>query len=320
LIVKLHGDYRLEPKNTNAQTAELETELARQVRVLLQDRGLIFMGYGGNDAGVVRVLDALPLAPAALPLGVYWLSPAKPNTAIADWLERRDAIWVKSDDFDEMMVLVKDRFTVPHPDEKRFERVFRNYMETYVSLSGRIASLPDTAAEAPALKAAASRIDESFTGWWAVELAARRVKEEDPEQADRIYRKGLKRFPNSPELLGNYVGFLLAAGRRDEGLPLLDRILGMLGLTGRTDLPAECWFYALAHRPAEQRREALANLKRVLVGGGRSRDWDLSRNIERARQDGHPDVEWLEKLAQVINGKADISVLDEWDKWRETEV
>jgi hypothetical protein len=84
-----------------------------------------------------------------------------------------------------------------------------------------------------------------------------------------------------------------------------------------TGLLAECWFYALAHRPAERQLDALANLKRVLMEGARSPGWDLSQNIERARQDGHPDVEWLEKLAKVIAEGADISILDGWEKWRD---
>lgn len=36
----------------------------------------------------------------------------------------------------------------------------------------------------------------------------------------------------------------------------------------------------------------------------------------RAGQDGHPDAERLEKLADVINEKADISVLDDWEEWQ----
>ena len=240
------------------------------------------------------------------------------------------------------------------------------------------------------MKEAAKRVEESFPDWWAVELAARRVREKEPEQAERIYRKGLKRFPKSAQLLGNYAvfladvrkrykragelyrraidadpqhannlcnyavflqevpkdyeqaeemyhramkvepnnanflgnyaGFLLFKGRRKEGLPLLAKVLGLRDLEEHPGLAAECWFYAFAHRPAGpayQRLEALRILKRVLVAGDRSPWWDFSQNIERARQEGHPDVEWLEKLAAVINGEADISILDGWEKWRD---
>jgi len=385
LVVKLHGDHRLSPHSTAEETARLAVAIENQVRSLLHDRGLIFIGYGGRDEGILRMLDALPTN--ALPLGVYWVSAKEPRTTIAGWLEKREAVWVEKQDFDELMLLVKDACALPHPDEKRLEKVFRGYMETYASLSGRIASLPDTAPEAPALKAAARRIDESITDWWSVELAARRVKESDPAEAERIYEEGLERFPSSSGLLGwyaiflknvrkdydraeelykraidadphdaadlgnyavfldkarkdyeraeemyrraidaepqrantlgNYAGFLLSRGRREEGLALLERAIEMPEMAERADLPAECWFYAFAHRPPEQQPDALGNLKRVVVAGGRSRWWDFSQNIERARQDGHPDVEWLESLVKVIAEGADISILDGWDKWRD---
>jgi Tfp pilus assembly protein PilF len=459
LVVKLHGDHRLSPQNTTGETAKLKRGIERQVRALLHDRGLIFMGYGGNDRGILRMLKALPRE-EALPLGVYWVSAGQPPRRFARWLESRGAFWVQIEDFDELMVLIKDVCDLPHPDRRRFEKVFDRYAETYQKISGRIESIPDTRPEAPTLKKAAKRVEESFPDWWAVELAASRVGKTNPKEAERVYEEGLERFPNSANLvgnyavfledvrkdhdkaeemyrraleadpnhannlgnyafflenvrkdydkaeetyrraleadpnhanhlgnyavflenvrkdyyeaeemyrralqadpnhannlnnyaafledvpndydkaeemyrralktepnggsiLGNYAGFLLARGRQDEGLPLLERVLGMADLTERADLAPECWFYAFAHRPAEERPDALANLKRFLVAGGRSRNWDLSRNVERARQDGHPDVEWLEKVAQVINEKADISILDEWDKWREIQV
>lgn len=40
------------------------------------------------------------------------------------------------------------------------------------------------------------------------------------------------------------------------------------------------------------------------------------RQYMRVGQYGHPDAERLEKLADVINEKADISVLDDWEEWQ----
>jgi hypothetical protein len=78
----------------------------------------------------------------------------------------------------------------------------------------------------------------------------------------------------------------------------------------------ECWFYALAHRAPEQRGEALAQLKRLIVNeGARSPGWDLSANVARARSDGHPDVAWLALLADVISEKAEPAILDAWPAW-----
>ena len=112
-----------------------------------------------------------------------------------------------------------------------------------------------------------------------------------------------------------YAGFALAHGKKDKGLHLLERAI--LLLPDPEEVAVEIWFYAFAHWPSEKRKEALANLKKILLEGDRSPNWDFSGNIEQARKDKHPDIQWVEKLAAVINEEEDISVLDEWDAWKE---
>jgi tetratricopeptide (TPR) repeat protein len=349
LVIKLHGDYRLSPHNTARETQELKEDIEKQVRSVLHDRGLVFIGYGGNDQGIKKMLEVLPSE--ALPLGVYWTSGREPMNIMRSWLESRDAVWVEKGDFDELMLLVRDVFNLPHPTPMRFDEVFEKYKNTYDTLSRRIVSLTATAPDAAALKEAVRRTDESFPDWWAVEVAASRLKESDPDQADVIYRKGLQQFPQSAPLLsnyakfltdirkdhdraeehyrraltadpndatilGNYAGFLLARGRTQEGLATLERVLGLETVSVTDPLAAEGWFYAFVHRPSSGRREALERLKRALEAGARSPAWNLSANIAKAREEGHPDVTWLEKLATVISEGADIGILEAWDEWK----
>ncbi len=125
IVVKLHGDHRLSPQSTARETAALKEEVEKQVRALLHDRGLIFVGYGGNDQGIKKMLEGLP--PEALPWGVYWVGRKEPQGTIRPWLEVRDAVWVKNDDFDEFMFEVKDTFKLPDPDPSRIEGAFQNY-------------------------------------------------------------------------------------------------------------------------------------------------------------------------------------------------
>ncbi len=206
LVVKLHGDNRLTPQNTSEETERLQAGIEKQVRPLLGDRGIVFIGYGGNDLGIARMLEKL--SPEALPLGVYWVSGREPDCKVREWLESRDAIWVEKGDFDEFMLLVRDAFDLPHPERKRFEDVFERYTSTYKELSGRITALPDAAPDAPALKEAVKRTDQSFPNWRAVSLEAMRLEKDDPDQADAIFRHGLGQFPSSAQLLGDYAVFL----------------------------------------------------------------------------------------------------------------
>jgi hypothetical protein len=57
LVVKLHGDARLSPKNTKLETGELDQAVQRVLTGLLAETGLVFIGYGGNDKSIVAMLE-----------------------------------------------------------------------------------------------------------------------------------------------------------------------------------------------------------------------------------------------------------------------
>ena len=222
LIVKLHGDHRLSPQNTAVETQTLKNEIEAHVRTLLHDRGLIFLGYGGNDEGIKAMFEALP--PEALPLGVFWVAAAEPAGILRPWLEARNAVWVEKRDFDECMLVLRDEFQIQHPERKRFDQVFEKYTETYKVLSARIESLPDASPEVSALKQVVKRTDQSFRDWHAVSFEAGRFEQSDPDRAEAIFKKGLEQFPQSGDLLADFADFLQAVRRDLKGaLALYER-------------------------------------------------------------------------------------------------
>jgi len=164
------------------------------------------MGYGGNDEGIATMLEALPVE--ALPLGAFWTGRREPQRRLRAWLEKRDAVWIEMGSFDELMLLIRDVFDLPHPEPRRFEEVFEKYKATYEERSGCIAALPDAAPDALALKEAVKRADKSFRNWNAVAVAASRLEKTDPDLSERIYQDGLIQFPGSAPLLGRYARFL----------------------------------------------------------------------------------------------------------------
>lgn len=284
LVVKLHGDHRLSPQNTSPETAKLKGEIEKRIRTLLHDRALVFLGYGGNDQGIKEMLEGLP--PEALPLGVYWLSRREPECVLREWLESRDAVWVETGDFDQAMLLIRDTFGLPHPERIRFDNVFQNYSESYLFLAN--------------IRKDYDRAEEHYP----------RALEADPKDARHIGTD-----PKHANHLGNYAGFLLSRGRYEKGLAVLDRALAAEGFSEHPTLPTECWFYALVHRPLEKQTEALKELKAILSAGGRSPGWDLGPHLAQAKARGRADLPWLEKLAAVISGGADIATLDGWAEW-----
>ncbi len=420
LVVKLHGDHRLAPLNTMRPVGELTADVEKRVRGAIRDRGLIFIGYRGNDESLARMLGQL--TEEALPLGVFWVSDDEPTGLILSWLESRQAIWVRPGDFDQTMLLLRNVFTLPHPDSKRFEHVFGQYAERYQNLSQKIGAMEADAPGADALKQAVRDTDNTFPDWWAVELEAERLKHTEPGKADTVYAKGIEQFPNCAPLMGSYAtflrdfrkdnvraedfyqkaitvdpnnidllqnygfflarvrkdfdraeecyakalavepqnarlmatmasflakmkrdakraedlyrkavaadetdpylkasyaGFLLAQGRDEEGMELLSAVLPKSASDETPNLALETWFYLLAHGPAESRSKTLSDLKRALKSGRRRPGLVLLPNVAKARQAGHPDSTWLEKLAAVINEEASLTVLDDWPVWKQ---
>ena len=449
LVVKIHGDHRLSPRNTQTETATLKQGISEGIHDLLHDRGVIFIGYGGYDSGIAEVLNSLPRQ--ALPLGVWWVNPAKPTGVLASWLSARNAIWVETRGFDELMLLFRDQFGIEPPNSAKFDRVFEEYLKTYRDLSGRVERIPDSDPEATSLKHAAQRAERADVGdassWSSVWLQASRLAESNPVAAEKLYRDGMKQFPDAQMIAFDLANFLLDDSRPNEAievtesalqamprnayllalrgqaqmrLGMLDKSLGsfekaleiepkeiqirstygmtlvsagrvedaeseaerclqdlgdqgtmnvgvLLDRLGRYETANELHRRALVkdpenpnihgnlalnlialHRLDEARAEierslecadarkspvvvevlfyrfvldpedndALARLAQMLDEGGRSFGWDFSIVVKYGKTIDHPDVIWLESLADVINGSEPLESLEPWERWR----
>ena len=50
---------------------------------------------------------------------------------------------------------------------------------------------------------------------------------QEMDQTEAFYKQAIEADPNHASILGNYAGFLLAQGKTEEGLPLLQRALDL---------------------------------------------------------------------------------------------
>ena len=280
LIVKVHGDHQLSPLNTNEEIAKLKDNMNLAIRSLLHDRGLLFFGYRGNDEGILRTLQSLP--GDALPRGVFWVNRSEPQGEFRTWLERKGGIWVEFEDFDRMMLLLRDAFGFEHPSEDRISRVFDNYHATYRQLSGAIEVTQSITPEDIALKAAARRGDEALPDAWAFVRQAEQLKRSLPSDANAVFKEGLDKFPVHSGLLGSYANFL-AVQRRDfdqaetfhlraiDADPTHANVLGnyanFLAVQRRDFIQAET-FYLRAIEADSNRATTLGNYAGFLLGRG----------------------------------------------------
>jgi len=97
---------------------------------------------------------------------------------------------------------------------------------------------------------------------------------------------------------------------------LLDQVLYSPNfLEKNPSLATECCFYSIIYGPSEKYFEYIQSLKIALSKGGRSKGWNMRFHIDYAKRIMHPDCQWIEKLAQVINGEMSIKGLAGWERW-----
>ena len=218
IVVKLHGDALLSPKNLGNETRQLAPAVRSALEKQLAQRGIIFAGYGGNDESIASFFETY-LEGKETP-GLFWVNDRLPESRFGEWFQSRpDAIWVPHLRFDELMVLVREAFDLAHPDAKRFEKLMARYRDTFAELTQEVDRRPDEEHATPASASLRSAVEQArldFDSWWAVELEAQKYRSTDSDRADKIYREGIARFSSSPDLIGNYALFLDKQGRTDE--------------------------------------------------------------------------------------------------------
>ena len=72
-ICKLHGDFRYDTlKNTEQELQNLEETLCEYWKRSMMNRGLVVIGYSGNDNSIMSVLEENMENPGFLSKGLYW--------------------------------------------------------------------------------------------------------------------------------------------------------------------------------------------------------------------------------------------------------
>jgi len=71
----------------------------------------------------------------------------------------------------------------------------------------------------------------------------------------------------------------------------------------RSSIYLECLFYRYAHFFDNKKlmKKDLQEIQSLLKEGIRSKGWDFSENIKRAKLDGHPNPELLDSLSKQIS-------------------
>ena len=134
----------------------------------------------------------------------------------------------------------------------------------------------------------------------------------DHKAAKEYYRRALEVEPDDANTLGNYAKLLFIQGRPDEGAEMLRKAFARE--PEEAALNCALYFYAYAYAWTEW-PDALAKLKVLLLKGERSKGWKLGENARAAREQGHPEPEFVEALAKVVSDEESIETLEQFPVW-----
>ena len=230
-VIKVHHDLFFSPQNTEDETKYIDEKLERSLQTIFQSYIPIVIGYGGNDGGFMDVLKRV-LDPD---MGIYWCFTGKehPKGKIEELVVDKQGCFIPIADFDELMVLLGEKIGIGFL-EKRIEQIadervkryrkqmqevynkikdgsdlsdaldnilknFESYLLPYKELNDR-SDLLD------ALDNILKRGNLEEPNWLTYGIQAK--KETDPEKIESIYKEGLEKCPDSPELMNNYAVFL----------------------------------------------------------------------------------------------------------------
>ncbi len=206
-IIKLHGDAQLAPLNTGSEIKVLPDALVEPVKSLLAEAMLVFIGYGGADPSIHKLMEGLTRRPTG---GVWWVNPSPPaDQGFIDWMGHNECFHVKHLDFDEFMVLLAARFDdinlemVDHfiDDRRKFEDDYKALFEKVTATS---AQDPDADRKMAALTKLTGRTESA----WGTSMQAWSLRKTDPEKADKLFVQAAEAAPDDARILGNYALFV----------------------------------------------------------------------------------------------------------------
>ncbi len=207
IIMKLHRDLLLEPKNTEEETKMLAEQWKKALKPVLSSSHLIVLGYGGNDGSLMDYLQSNRDKESSSQKKIYWClreGEELPPKAKELLDPSKDRI-VRIENFDDFMYLLYDRLgyeelkdldtiaTTP-PPHKLLETLHNNVVQLHKEMQ-RVFEHNRS-----------KNFEKLLPKVYEILIAAK--EEESIERRDEIYQEGLKKYKDHPVLLGEYAFFL----------------------------------------------------------------------------------------------------------------
>lgn len=214
LVAKIHRDLYLNPINDAAGVSTMEQSWKNALKKLFQYFTPIVVGYGGNDGSLMDMLMGLePDDISGRMIWCYRENSPPPQKALSV-LKKHRGLLVKIAGFDEFMLQLADKLVDGFDVAAIAERTARLGQERADIYREQAIKLSESSSRgSPAEKRAGEVLTQSVLSsntWWSWETKAK--SEADIEKRRNIYMEGIKHFPSSSELHGNFANFLKSIG------------------------------------------------------------------------------------------------------------
>lgn len=212
LIAKIHRDILLAPISDSRSTANLQKSWETSLTNLFKFYTPIVIGYGGNDGTLIEFLKKKKV----IEKGIFWCyreADGEPAKNIRDLVQDVDGYLIPIIGFDELMLQLNNKLKYPLQDQNILEIAKKketHYKTQVEEISKRLGKYEKDSE----IKQSFKNIIKKEKRAWGLVLQAE--SENSPTRKERIYKNGLKKFPNSPELNASYANFLYSIKKNYE--------------------------------------------------------------------------------------------------------
>ncbi|WP_047302163.1 tetratricopeptide repeat protein, partial [Pseudomonas fluorescens] len=210
LVAKIHRDLYLHPINDPAGVSTMEQGWKIALKKLFQYFTPVVVGYGGNDGSLMNMLMGLDRGDIAGRMIWCYREGSPPPEKALSVLEKHKGVLVKIPGFDQFMLQLAAKLVSDFDVAAIAERTAKLGQERAVRYRDQAEKLSESSVGGSLVEqrtgAILTQSVRSGQSWWAWDIQAR--AEPDLEKRKSIYLEGIKQFPNSPEIIGNYALFL----------------------------------------------------------------------------------------------------------------
>jgi len=197
LIIKIHRDLLLEPKNDEDQINQLNKNWKKPLDNIFSNHIPVIIGYGGNDGSLMNYLKEMQR-----PSNIFWCGKEnEPKNKIKELFQKIDGNYIKINGFDELMFELLWTFDEIEPIEKKLDEITKNRIQ-------RINKQIQEIVEKEEFDAKDETHIKTQRELSAFEYSSMAKNEPDYEKRKVIYLKALDKYPKIAWLWNQFTYFM----------------------------------------------------------------------------------------------------------------